>query len=129
MKVSFDEVFAGLAMSVMAYFSYRVFVGQGVTKVKKIKEPKVIPNPFKEMKRSSEKTMYYFSDTDTNSPEVGAKVGKGFDLWISSTPKGKSVFYEEHLKHQINKFSKKFAINSTYGKFSENASYESVPVH
>lgn len=129
MKVSFDEVFAGLAMSVMAYFSYRVLLGKGVTKVKKNKEPKAIPNPFKDMKCSSEKTMYYFSDTGNNTPEVGAKVDNRLDLWISNHPKRNSAFYEEHLKHQINKFSKKYAINSTYGKFSENASYESVPVH
>lgn len=128
MKVSFDEVFAGLAMSVMAYFSYRVFVGQGVTKVKKNKEANVIPNPFKDMKRSSEKTMYYFSDNGNNSPEVGAKKGEMLNLWVSSTPKGKSAIYEEYLKGQINNFSKKIVINSTYGKFTED-DYKSVPVH
>lgn len=67
MKVSFDEIFAAIGMSVMAYFTYK-------------------------------------------------------------TLNGKSAIYEEYLKDQINNFSKKIVINSTYGKFTED-DYKSVPVH
>lgn len=142
MKISMDEVFAGLAMTVLAYFSYRVLGDSGLKKVKKTKLPKGYG--FVDVNESNDsKVNLYDSDSGiitysikrSNDKNImfsrceGGKIGE-LSFVSAGVGVGKSSLAEseEHVKKQIKYFTNKVKANSCYGKLTENA-YDAYPVH